>query len=216
MAVTSERRIIPPPREPSADVEVMHGVSHGMWGVVLFIASEVMFFAALFTAYFYLRAQHPEWQPPEGRRPGVFPFTSSDIADVLPTLNTVILVSSSFVIQWAGGQLRGGNRRNFIRGLVATIVMGVAFLSGQGTEYSRLFAEGLVPRSGIFGGVFFGLTGFHGAHVTGGVVFFLVILWRTLQGSFSPRRHLAVEAASIYWHFVDVVWLGLYSTIYIL
>ncbi|OLC56003.1 MAG: hypothetical protein AUH85_07780 [Chloroflexi bacterium 13_1_40CM_4_68_4] len=216
MAVTSERRIIPPPREPSVPVEAMHGVSHGMWGVVIFIASEVMFFAALFTAYFYLRAQHPEWAPPEGARPGVFPWTSRDIGDVLPTINTVILVSSSFVIQWGLGQLRRGNRRNFIRALVGTIVMGVAFLSGQGSEYSKLFAEHLVPQSGIFGAVFFGLTGFHGAHVTGGVVFFGVILWRTLAGNFSPRRHLAVEAASIYWHFVDVVWIGLYTTIYIL
>ena len=216
MAVTSERRIIPPPREPSAEIEAMHGVSHGMWGVVIFIASEVMFFAALFTAYFYLRAQHPEWQPPDGRRPGVFPFTSSDVGDILPTINTVILVSSSFVIQWGVGQLRRDKRRNFLGALIATIVMGIAFLSGQGYEYSKLFAEGLVPRSGIFGGVFFGLTGFHGAHVTGGVVFFLVMLWRTLQGNFSPRRYLGVEAASIYWHFVDVVWIGLYTTIYVL
>jgi heme/copper-type cytochrome/quinol oxidase subunit 3 len=194
----------------------MHGVSHGMWGVVIFIASEVMFFAALFTTYFYLRAQHPVWQPPEGGRPGVFPFTSHDIGDVLPTLNTIILVSSSFVIQWAVGQLRRGNRAAFLRGLVATIVMGVLFLSGQGYEYSKLFAENLVPTSGLFGGVFFALTGFHGAHVTGGVVFFLVVLYRTFVGNFSPRRYLAVEAASIYWHFVDVVWIGLYTTIYVL
>ena len=214
MAVTSERRIIPPPRE-GEPIEVMHGVSHGMWGVVIFIASEVMFFGALFTSYFYLRAQHPEWRPPEGERPGVFPFTSHDIADALPTVNTIILVSSSFVIQWAVGQLHRGHRRNFIGGLIATIVMGILFLSGQGYEYSRLFAENLVPTSGIFGGVFFGLTGFHGAHVTGGVVFFLVMLLRTWRGNFSPRRYLAVEAASIYWHFVDIVWLGLYSTIYI-
>ena len=216
MAVTSERRIIPPPREPAADIEVMHGVSHGMWGVVIFIASEVMFFAALFTSYFYLRAHIGAWQPPEGGRPGVFPFTSRDVGDILPTINTVILVSSSFVIQWGVGQLRRGNRRNFIRALVATIIMGIAFLSGQGYEYSKLFAEQLVPTSGLFGGIFFGLTGFHGAHVTGGVVFFLVMLWRTLQGNFSPRRYLAVEAASIYWHFVDVVWICLYTTIYIL
>jgi heme/copper-type cytochrome/quinol oxidase subunit 3 len=216
MAVTSERRIIPPPREPSEPIEAMHGVSHGMWGVVIFIASEVMFFAALFTTYFYLRAQHPVWQPPEGGRPGVFPFTSHDIGDVLPTLNTIILVSSSFVIQWAVGRLRRGNRAAFLRGLVATIVMGVLFLSGQGYEYSKLFAEYLVPTSGLFGGVFFALTGFHGAHVTGGVVFFLVVLYRTFVGNFSPRRYLAVEAASIYWHFVDIVWIGLYTTIYVL
>ncbi len=213
-SLTDERRIVPPPREP-VTAEGTPGVSHGMWGVILFISSEVMFFAALFTSYFYLRAQHPEWAPPEGARPGAWPFRG-EVSDWLPTFNTVVLLSSSFVIQYAIGRLRRGDRRTFVRLLGLTIVMGAAFLTGQGIEYSRLFREHLVPQSGLFGAIFFGLTGFHGAHVTGGVVFFLVVLWRALHGQFSAKRHLAVEAASIYWHFVDVVWLGLYSTIYVL
>jgi len=216
MAVTSERRIIPPRREPGGDVAATHGVSHGMWGVVIFIASEVMFFAALFTAYFYLRAQHGAWQPPEGARPGAWPFRG-DASEWLPTANTIVLVSSSFVIQWAVGRLRRGDRRAFVRGLIGTLVLGVIFLVGQfGIEYPKLYGEHLVPQSGLFGGIFFGLTGFHGAHVTGGVLFFVVVLWRALQGQFDAHRHLAVEAASIYWHFVDVVWICLFTTIYIL
>ncbi len=214
-SITDERRIVPPPREPE-HVEATHGVSHGMWGVVIFLASEVMFFAALFTAYFYLRAQHPDWAPPEGPRPGAWPLRG-DPSEWLPTVNTAILVSSSFVIQWAVGRLKRGDRRMFVRGLVATLVLGVLFLIGQfGVEYPKLFGEHLVPQSGLFGGIFFGLTGFHGAHVTGGVLFFLVVLWRALHGQFNARRHLAAEAASLYWHFVDVVWIALYSTIYLL
>ncbi len=214
-SITEERRIVPPPREPE-HVEAAHGVSHGMWGVVIFIASEVMFFAALFTTYFYLRAQHPEWTPPSGERPGAWPFRGQT-GEFLPTINTLVLLSSSFVIQWASGRLERGERKTFVRGLVAALALGVLFLIGQfGLEYPRLFRENLVPQSGLFGAVFFTLTGFHGLHVTGGVLFFIVVLWRALHGQFSARRRLAVEAASIYWHFVDVVWIGLYSTIYLL
>jgi cytochrome c oxidase subunit 3 len=219
---SNARRIIPP-RGPSAvapaeaGAETYHGLglSHGMWGVVIFIASEVMFFAALFTAYFYLRAQQPEWAPPDAARPGAFPFRG-DVGEILPTINTIILVSSSFVLQFGVNALKRGDRRGFIRMLALTIVMGTIFLAGQGYEYAKLFSEHLVPQSGLFGGVFFGLTGFHGAHVSGGVIFMGVVLLRALAGQFDAHRHLAVEAASIYWHFVDVVWIGLYSTIYIL
>ncbi len=225
-SVAVERRIIPP-RRPPAEPALgggpeggRLGLTHGMWGVVIFIASEVMFFAALFTTYFYLRAQNPEWAPPApAERPLVWPWHAARgaaLGDAIPTLNTIVLVSSSFVLQWGIGRLRRGDRAPFIRALIATMVLGVLFLSGQAYEYSRLFAEDFTPRAGIVGGIFFGLTGFHGAHVTGGVVFFLVVLIRSLAGQFSARRHLAVEAASIYWHFVDLVWIGLYTALYVL
>ena len=120
-------------------------------------------------------------------------------------------------MQLGVNRLKAADRRGFIWLLVVTIVMGIAFLIGQfGLEYPKLIREHLVPQSGLFGGVFFGLTGFHGAHVTGGVIFMGIVLLRALAGQFTAHRHLAVEAASIYWHFVDVVWIGLYSTIYIL
>lgn len=221
-----ERRIVPPRRPPAEPTGYGGegggglGLTHGMWGVVIFIASEVMFFAALFTSYFYLRAQNPEWHPTYGERPIVWPWHAAEgaafPADAIVTFNTVILVSSSFVIQWGMTRLKHGDRGSYIRALVATMILGVLFLSGQAFEYTRLFGEEFTPRAGIVGGIFFGLTGFHGAHVSGGVLFFIVILVRALAGQFDAHRHLAAEAASIYWHFVDVVWIGLYMTLYIL
>ena len=176
----------------------------GMWAIVLFVSSEAMFFAALFTTYFYLRARVPEWEPVFGEKP-----TWAG----LPIIITVALISSSVTMQLAVRAIARGDRRTCIRWLAITVFLGVAFLSGQAYEYTHL---GFLPRDGIFAGVFFTLTGFHGAHVTGGVIFIAICLYRALRGQFSAGRHLAVEAASIYWHFVDVVWIGLFATIYII
>lgn len=176
----------------------------GTWAIIMFIGSEVMFFAALFTTYFYLRGRLPEWEPVFGEKP-----TWAG----LPLVNTIELLASSVTMQLAVGAIKKGDRRKLILWLVPTLVLGVLFLSGQGYEYTRL---GFLPKDGIFAGVFFTLTGFHGAHVTGGVVFIAICLYRSLRGQFTANRHLAIEAASIYWHFVDVVWIGLFATIYIL
>ena len=178
-------------------------LSSGMWAVVMFIGSEVMFFAALFMTYFYLRARIPEWEPIFGHKPGWEGF---------PLVNTIELVSSSVTMQLGVLAIRKGDRVALRNWLVLTLALGIAFLAGQGYEYTRL---GFLPPDGIFASVFFTLTGFHGAHVTGGVLFIGLCLYRALRGHFSAARHLAVEAASIYWHFVDVVWIGLYTTIYI-
>ncbi len=218
MASAYERRIVPP---ATHGPEAAHGLGlgHGMWGVVIFIASEVMFFAALFTAYFYLRAQSGGW-PPHGseiERPGIWPFRGTFEQGWLVTLNTIVLVSSSFTMQLGVNRLKAGDHRRFVRMLAITLVMGVAFLIGQfGFEYPKLIGEHLVPQAGLFGSVFYTLTGFHGAHVTGGVVFMGIVLIRALRGQFDAHRHLAVEASSIYWHFVDIVWIGLVTTIYVL
>jgi cytochrome c oxidase subunit 3 len=175
----------------------------GMWAVILFISSEAFFFGALFTTYFYLRARVPEWEPIFGHKPGW---------EGLPLINTVILLASSVTMQLAVNAIKKGDRVGLRNWLIPTIVLGAIFLIGQGYEYTRL---GFLPRDGIFAGVFFTLTGFHGAHVTGGVIMNSLVLFRTLKGHFTARRHLAVEGASIYWHFVDVVWIGLFVTIYI-
>jgi cytochrome c oxidase subunit 3 len=175
----------------------------GMWAVILFISSEAFFFGALFTTYFYLRARVPEWEPVFGHKPGW---------EGLPLINTVILLASSVTMQFAVNAIKKGDRVGLRNWLIPTIILGAIFLIGQGYEYTRL---GFLPRDGIFAGVFFTLTGFHGAHVTGGVIMNSLVLFRTLKGHFTARRHLAVEAASIYWHFVDVVWIGLFVTIYI-
>jgi cytochrome c oxidase subunit 3 len=174
-----------------------------MWAVILFVSSEAFFFGALFTTYFFLRARLPDWEPVFGEKPSW---------EGLPLINTVLLVASSFTMQFAVNAIKKGDRTGLRNWLIPTIVLGVLFLAGQAYEYTRL---GFLPRDGIFAGVFFTLTGFHGAHVTGGVIFNTIVFYRTLKGQFTARRHLAVEAASIYWHFVDVVWIGLFLTIYI-
>ena len=178
--------------------------SSGLWAAILFVSSEAMFFAALFTVYFYLRGRIPEWEPIFGEKPSWQGF---------PLVNTLVLLGSSVTMQYAVWAIRAGARTRAKLLLVLTVLMGAFFLTGQGIEYTRL---GFLPQDGIFGGVFFLLTGFHGAHVTGGVIFIALCTFRVFKGQFSPARHLALEAASIYWHFVDVVWVGLFTTIYII
>ena len=179
--------------------------THGMWAIILFVSSEAMFFAALFTTYFYLRARLPEWEPLFG--------VEKPSWEGLPLVNTIILVGSSVTMQLGVWAIRKGDRRRLILLLAVTAIMGAVFLAGQGYEYTRL---GFLPTHGIFAATFFTLTGFHGAHVFGGVLFITLCLLRALRGQFTAERHLAVEAASIYWHFVDVVWIGLFTTIYII
>jgi cytochrome c oxidase subunit 3 len=185
----------------------------GMWGILLFVSSEAMFFSALFTTYFYNRVRIPAWEPVFERCGTIFvAHCEKPNWEGLPLIGTIVLVSSSVTMQLAVWAIQKGDRRWLRNWLIPTVILGAAFLGIQGYEYTRL---GFLPDNGIFAAVFFTLTGFHGAHVTGGVFFNLLVLYRTLRGHFSPQRHLAVEAASIYWHFVDVVWIGLFTTIYI-
>ena len=176
----------------------------GMWAIIMFVGSELMFFAALFTTYFFLRGKVPAWEPVFGEKPTWLG---------LPLVNTIELLASSVTMQLGVSAIKKGDRRKLILWLVPTVILGVLFLSGQAYEYTRL---GFLPKDGVFAAVFFTLTGFHGAHVTGGVIFIAICLYRSLRGQFTANRHLAVEAASIYWHFVDVVWIGLFTTIYII
>ncbi len=176
--------------------------------MMLFIASEIMFFAGLFGVYFNVRAATPVW-PPEG----------IDFIEPLPLtgIGTVLLVLSSFTIQWSIWRIRKGDRTGLVRGLVITLLLGVAFLGIQMYEYFHFVTEySFGIDSGTYGTLFYTLTGFHGAHVFGGLVGISVILLRALQKQFSARHHIAVEAVSAYWHFVDVVWIALFVTIYIL
>ncbi len=193
----------------------------GMWAVILFISSETMFFGALFTAYFYLRGRVPEWEPifqrciAEHCEKPAWNSQTEIFGVTLPivAINTVLLITSSFTMQFAVSAIKKGDRRSMIRWMMPTIILGALFLSGQGYEYTRL---GFLPTNGVFAGIFFTLTGFHGAHVTGGVLMNMYVTLRAAKGQFTARRHLAVEAASIYWHFVDIVWIGLFFTIYVI
>jgi cytochrome c oxidase subunit 3 len=182
------------------------GISSSLLGMVLFIASEVMFFGGLFGAYFTIRSAAPRW-PPEGT-----PHLTTLYAAVL----TAILVSSSVTMQFGVWAIRRNDSRRLMLWLAVSLLLGLCFLAGQANEYRMLIEEGMTLSSGVFGSTFFTLTGFHGAHVAGGAAFILIVLLRARSGQFTARYHDTVEMASYYWHFVDVVWIGLFSTIYLL
>jgi cytochrome c oxidase subunit 3 len=177
------------------------------YGMFLFIASEVMFFLAFFWAFFHF-ALFPEhtasgtWPPP-----GTKVFDPWD----LPFLNTLILLTSGVTVTWAHHALLEGNRKHLIYGLALTVALGVAFTACQAYEYAHA-AFGF--RDGIYSSTFFMATGFHGFHVIVGTIFLAVCLGRAIKGQFTPERHFGFEAAAWYWHFVDVVWLFLFTVIY--
>jgi heme/copper-type cytochrome/quinol oxidase subunit 3 len=184
------------------------GISNPILGMILFITSEVMFFAGLFGAYFSTRAGHTPWPPTE------FQGLLEPVGLIL--VATVILIISSITCQLAVNAIRRGDRTAFRRNLSVTFLLGIVFLILQAYDYSVLFSEGLTMDAGPFGTTYFTLTGFHGAHVFGGVIMLGVVLYRASAGQFSARHHDAIEAASLYWHFVDVVWIILFSVLYLL
>jgi cytochrome c oxidase subunit 3 len=179
------------------------GIDTALLGMLLFICSEVMFFAGLFAVYFNVRASHRVW-PPEGFELEILP---------LPVIATTVLVISSFTMQWAVWRIRRDDRVGMNRALTITLILGVVFLAIQLYDYTTL---GFGLHSEIYGSLFYTMTGFHGAHVFGGVIGIALTLVRGIAGQFSSRHHVAVEAISIYWHFVDVVWIALFTTIYLI
>jgi cytochrome c oxidase subunit 3 len=184
------------------------GISNPILGMLLFITSEIMFFGGLFAAYFNVRAAAPVWPPAE------FQDKLHLMPLVLPA--TIILISSSATVQLGVWSIRKGDRTGFTRGIALTLVMGLAFLVMQMGDYIILYSEGLKLDSGPFGSTYFTLTGFHMAHVLAGTIMLAVVLYRGMSGQFSARHHDAVEATSLYWHFVDVVWIVLFSILYLL
>ncbi|HEX2375650.1 MAG TPA: heme-copper oxidase subunit III, partial [Actinomycetota bacterium] len=146
------------------------------------------------------------WPPPDT------PHLSAPYAAIL----TAILVTSSVTMQFGVWAIRKNNSRRLVLWLTVSLLLGVIFLVMQGLEYANLIEEGMTLSSGVFGSTFYTLTGFHGAHVAGGAAFILIVLLRARSGQFTARYHDTVEMASYYWHFVDVVWIGLFSTIYLL
>jgi cytochrome c oxidase subunit 3 len=182
------------------------GMPTPLVGMLLFIASEVMFFGGLFAAYFNARAAFVgEWAPPHPAEPlNIFPIA-------LPI--TLILISSSVTMQFGVWAIRRGDQGAMRFWTAVTLILGVIFLAGQLYDYSVL---GFGISDGVFGTVFYTLTGFHGAHVFGGTIGLTILLARGMQGQFSARNHVAVEAVSMYWHFVDVVWIALFTTLYFL
>jgi cytochrome c oxidase subunit III len=207
-------------------------------GMLWFIFSEVMFFAAFFGALFYSREIAVAWLGGASNNAAtheylwpsfkaVWPLLSNPdntkfvapaeqmSATGLPAINTAILLSSSVTVTIAHHALRGNHRKGLIIWLAITVLLGCSFLFLQAKEYMHAYTEmGLTLSSGIYGTTFFMLTGFHGFHVTMGTTMLLVMLIRSIKGHFSPDKHFAFEAVAWYWHFVDVVWLGLYIFVY--
>lgn len=173
-------------------------------GVKLAILSEVTLFGALFAAYFVERAESPGWPPVPGlERPDL----------LLPGLNTLLLVSSSITMQWAVRSVRGGDRSRTLRWLGLTLLLGGTFIVIQGYEFAT---NGFGLGNGVFGSTFYILTGFHGAHVLAGLCLIGIVTNRARLGLVSAEHHTSVEATSYYWHFVDAVWLFLFSVLYVL
>lgn len=174
------------------------------YGMLMFIGSEVMFFAAFFWAFFdaSLFPEGGVW-PPEG----ITPFDPFH----LPLLNTLVLLLSGTTLTWAHHALIENKRDEFLQGLLITVLLGVAFTLLQAYEYSHA-AFGF--RDGIYASTFYMATGFHGFHVIVGTIFLFVCYLRGKRGHFTPTQHVGFEAAAWYWHFVDVVWLFLFFSIY--
>jgi cytochrome c oxidase subunit III len=175
-------------------------------GMVIFITSEMMFFGALFGAYFTIRAQAGEWPPADtppidALRTGIF---------------TIFLVASSFTQHLGVLAIRREDRAGLIRWTEITILLGILFLAGQGLEYAELFAEDFTIGTNVFGTLFFTMTGFHGLHVVGGLLMLSIVVAKGRMGHFTAERHGPAEAVGYYWHFVDVVWIFLFTVLYLL
>ncbi len=206
-------------------------VSIGLrYGMVLFIASEIMFFAAFFWMFFEMavfneaRAHIPEisgWADTAAAW-STWPPKGVEVLDPwsLPLLNTVILLLSGTTVTWAHHALQVGDRKGARMGLIITVALGILFTAVQAYEYNHIIHENLffndeAANSGLYGSIFFMATGFHGFHVLIGTIFLAVCLLRLLKGDFTPQKHFGFEAAAWYWHFVDVVWLFLFAFVYV-
>ena len=194
---------VTPERTGAAEREAAGHSSVLTVGTVVWLASELMFFSGLFAAYFTLRALSADDWPPHG----------VELEPVLAGVFTVALVASSGTIQLGVRALGRGDRRRFRLWVVATLVLATVFLANQGREYAEAtFSVG----SHSYGSIFYLTTGFHGLHVLGGMLAMVVLLGRAANPRFGTQETPAVEVVSYYWHFVDVVWIGLFTTIYVL
>jgi cytochrome c oxidase subunit 3 len=174
-----------------------------MLGMLLFIISEIMIFGAFFTAYFFIRVvQNAEW-----------PAQGTELPKLIAGVNTCILISSSFTLHWAEHAHKNGNRRGLQAGILTTFLLGLTFLFIQVNEYVHI---GFSPADHAQGSVFYGLTGLHGAHVAIGLTLLAFVNIRAFRGHFTAEDHRGIEVPGIYWHFVDVMWIVVFTTVYIL
>jgi cytochrome c oxidase subunit 3 len=189
----------PPPANRSSRVEP------ALLGMLLFIISEVMVFGAFFTAYFFIRVvvEGAQW----------FPFDGFELPKGIAGMNTAILLSSSLTLHWAQTSIKNGNRFGLKAGMLLTSLLGLTFLFIQINEYIHI---GFSPSDHAQGTIFYGLTGLHGAHVFIGLTLLTMVTVRAFRGHFTPEHHDGVEVPGIYWHFVDIMWIVVYTSVYIL
>jgi cytochrome c oxidase subunit III len=187
----------PPPANRSSRVEAP------LLGMMLFIISEVMIFGAFFTAYFFIRIAEGEAWPGPG----------THLPVPVAGMNTAILMSSSFTLHWAEKSIKNGNRFGLKAGMFTTFLLGCTFLFVQINEYANI---GFAPQDHAQQTIFYSLTGLHGAHVFIGLLILLSVTVRAFRGHYSPESHRGVEVPGIYWHFVDIMWIIVYTTVYIL
>jgi cytochrome c oxidase subunit III len=187
----------PPPANRSSRVDPP------LLGMLLFIISEIMIFGAFFTAYFFIRVgQGDPWPLPGTKLP------------VGPTaVNTAILVSSSLTMHWAQTAIKRGNRWGLKAGIFTTFLLGLTFITLQINEYIHV---GFAPFDAAQASIFYGLTGLHGAHVCIGLTLLAIVSVRSFRGHYTPEEHRGVEIPGIYWHFVDIMWLVVYTSVYII
>jgi cytochrome c oxidase subunit 3 len=172
-------------------------------GMLLFIISEVMIFGAFFTAYFFIRVVNGD----------PWPHSGTTLPVAVAGVNTAILLSSSLTMHWTLVSAKSGNRFGLKAGILTTLGLGATFLFVQINEYAHL---GFSPQNHAQGSIFYGLTGLHGCHVFIGLLLLSFVAVRSFRGHFTPEEHRGVEVPGIYWHFVDVMWVFVYSTIYVL
>lgn len=188
------------------ETNTVHHAEHAdlrVWGLLTFLASESLMFGGFFAAYLFIRGAASQW-PPAGTEVELF----------LPTINTIILVSSSFVIHYGDVAIKQNNVKAMRKWYIITAVMGALFLVGQIYEYLTL---GYGLTTNIFANCFYIMTGFHGLHVLIGLLLILGVLWRSRKsGHYSESKHTGITMAEIYWHFVDIIWIILFTLLYIL
>ena len=174
-----------------------------VWGLLTFLISESLMFGGFFATYLFFRGSTEVW-PPEG----------TEVELLVPTINTIILVSSSFVIHFGDTAIKKNNVQGMQFWYIVTALMGVIFLAGQVYEYMTL---GYGLTTNVFANCFYIMTGFHGLHVFVGLLLILGVLWRSRRpGHYSATKHTGIEMAEIYWHFVDIIWIILFTLLYIL
>lgn len=178
---------------------------HRLLGFLLFLISDSILFMSFIFGYLYNRAAAPVWPPPGLERPDVF----------LAAVNSIVLFGSGVTMHFAMESMRHENRKRFVGFVLATIVLGLMFLGGQVIEYTTLIRHDVTWNGTTFGASFFTLTGMHGFHVFIGVIFLVTVLIQTLKGVYTTQRHFGLTAATLYWHFVDVIWVALFSLFYV-